>query len=363
MNHENRSYLVYIGTYTHGASEGIYVYSFNTRDGTMEHLYTTRGINNPSFLAVHPTAQYIYAVEEIDSVSQTAAGMVHAYSIDNSSGELTNLNHQLSGGSLSCHLSIDQTGHYLLFANYGSGSVGMMPIKSDGSLGKISDFIQHKGSSVDVVRQQSPHPHSINVDPTNQYAFVPDLGLDEIISYKLDLDNGKLVVNNTASLRTKPGSGPRHFDFHPSGKYAYVINEIDSTLTGFEFDSSDGTLKHVNTTSTLPMEATGVSHCADVHTHPSGQFVYGSNRGHDSISIFKSNTQTGRLEFIGTESTKGKIPRNFAIDPTGSYLLAANQDSDSVVIFRINLETGMLDATGHVTDVPSPVCLKFIPTR
>ena len=222
-------------------------------------------------------------MEEIETDSGNPAGVVHAFSIDQTTGELTRLNHQPSGGTVSCHLSVDSTGRYVLFANYGSGSVGMLPIRDDGSLDEMSDFVQHEGSGVDANRQKGPHAHSINVDPTNRYAFVPDLGLDKVFAYRLDLDGGRLIPHDPPSASTAPGAGPRHFDFHPTDNYAYLINELDSTMTAFEYDPSAGALSEINTVSTLPADFTGASHCADVHVHPSGRFVYGYNRGHNSI--------------------------------------------------------------------------------
>ena len=363
MSQEGARYLVYVGTYTRGASEGIYVYRFDTSTGSMEHLSTAKGLQNPSFLAIAPAERYLYAVEEIETDSGNPAGVVHAFSIDQTTGELTRLNHQPSRGTVSCHLSVDSTGRYVLFANYGSGSVGMLPIRDDGSLDEMSDFVQHEGSGVDANRQKGPHAHSINVDPTNRYAFVPDLGLDKVFAYRLDLDGGRLIPHDPPSASTAPGAGPRHFDFHPTDNYAYLINELDSTMTAFEYDPSAGALSEINTVSTLPADFTGASHCADVHVHPSGRFVYGSNRGHNSIAICEIDGATGGLTFLGTESTHGEWPRNFAIDPTGAYLLAANQDSDTVVTFRIDRQTGMLEPTGQTTQVPMPLCLKLIPTR
>jgi 6-phosphogluconolactonase len=246
-------------------------------------------------------------------------------------------------------------------ANYAGGSVSVLPIGEDGRLGELTDLVQHHGSSANPQRQKSPHPHSANLDAANRYLFVPDLGLDKIMIYRIDSPRGKLKPNDEPWARVKAGAGPRHFAFHPKGRYAYVINELDSTVTAFAFDETRGTLKEIQTVPTLPDSFTGNSTCADVHVSPSGKFLYGSNRGHDSIVIFAIDEDTGQLTYVEHEPTQGKTPRNFAIDPTGTFLLAANQNSDTVVTFRIDPVTGRLSPTGHVASVPSPVCLKLVP--
>ena len=356
------SYFLYIGTYTKGTSEGIYVYRFDTSTGSLEHLCTTTGVENPSFLAIGPGGRNLYSVGEVGGGPGEPTGAVHSFSIDQATGELAFLNHQPSRGAGPCHVSVDQTGRYVLAANYGSGSVSMLPIRDDGSLGEATGFVQHEGSSVNPDRQEGPHAHSIIVDPANRYAFAPDLGLDKVMVYRLDLDQGNLVSNEQPWVRTTSGAGPRHFDFHPSRKYAYVIDELDSTFTAYAYEESSGALTQLQSLSTLPKDFTGTSHCADVHVHPSGRFIYGSNRGHDSIVVCGIDEATGKLTYLGCESTQGKTPRNFALDPTGDYLLAANQDSDTVVTFRIDQETGELEPTGSVAQVPTPVCLKLVPS-
>lgn len=238
--------------------------------------------------------------------------------------------------------------------------MSVLPIGEDGRLGELTDAIQHQGSSVNPQRQEGPHPHSANPDAANRYLFVPDLGLDKIMIYRVDLTHGKLSPNDEPWARVKAGAGPRHFAFHPNGKYGYVINELDSTLTAFAYDDKRGRLTEVETVSTLPENYKGRNHCADVHVSPSGKFIYGSNRGHDSIVIFAINERTGRLTYVGHEPTQGKTPRNFAIDPTGTFLLVANQDSDTIVTFRIDRLTGKLSPTGNVISAPTPVCLKMI---
>jgi 6-phosphogluconolactonase len=285
---------------------------------------------------------------------------VHAYARDPATGALTHLNEQPSRGTYPCHLSAEATGRYVLVANYGTGSVLMLPIRPDGSLGEASDFVQHQGSSVNPQRQQGPHAHSIMVSPDNRFALAPDLGLDQVIAYQLDLERGKLVPNDVPHARTAPGAGPRHLDFHPNGRWAYLINEIGNTLSAYAYDAQRGALTLLNTAPTLPSGFGGTSHTADIHVHPSGRFVYGSNRGHDSIVICAIDQGTGQVSVVGQESTQGRTPRNFAIDPTGTFLLAANQSTDDIVVFRIDPQSGRLSPTGHRAEAPAPVCLKFI---
>ena len=328
--------------------------------GTLEFASVAKGVDNPSFLAIDPQERYLYAVNEVGGGANKPGGAVSAFSIDPKTGKLTYLNQQSSHGTGPCHLSVDQTGQFVLVANYGSGSVSVLPIRSDGKLGEATDVVQHEGSSVDPRRQGGPHAHSIILDKANRCAFAPDLGLDKIMIYQLDLTQGKLKPNEEPWVKVKAGAGPRHFTFHPNGRYAYVINEIDSTLTAFTYDGTHGRLREVQTVSTVPEDFSGTSYCADVHVSLSGRFIYGSNRGHDSLAIFEIDQDTGKLAYVGHEPTQGKTPRGFAIDPTGTYLLAANQGTDTIVTFRIDQQTGRLMSTGHVAEVPTPVCLKMI---
>jgi len=353
--------LVYVGTYTQRGSEGLYVYRLDLSSGDMTLASTAAGIKNPSFLAIHPEHRFLYSVSEMGGGAGQPSGGVSAFAIDPHTGALTYLNTQSSQGNGPCHLSVDQTGRWVLVANYGSGSVAILPILQDGQLGEATDFVQHEGSSVDPRRQEGPHAHSITVDPTNRYAFAADLGLDRILIYRLDLDQGKLLPNEEPWAEVHAGAGPRHFAFHPNGRYAYVINELDNTLMAFAYDATRGTLRTVQTVSTLPDDFEGTSYCAEVQVASSGKFVYGSNRGHDSIAIFAVDEATGQVTLVGLEPTQGKFPRHFGIDPTGTFLLAANQDSDNIVTFRIDQETGRLAPTGQVVQVPMPVCVKMMP--
>jgi 6-phosphogluconolactonase len=342
-------------------AEGIYVFRMDPTSGTLTPAHIRNGVTNPSFLALDPRRRHLYAVNEIQAKDTPPGGTVSAFDVDQVTGELTPLNQQPTHGDDPCHLSVEQTGRYLVAVNYTSGSVAMFPIQDEGRLGPSSDFVQHVGSSVDPDRQQGPHAHSVTVDPTNRFALVADLGLDKVLVYQLDLARGKLVLNNPPGATLQPGSGPRHVAFHPNGRFVYVINELASTLTAFAYDETDGTLDELHTVPTLPAGYNGRSSCADVHVLPSGKFVYGSNRGHDSIVIYAIDQDTGRLTYVGHEPTGGQTPRNFAIDPTGAFLLAANQNTDTIVAFHIDANTGKLTPTGQVTNVPTPVCVQIVP--
>jgi 6-phosphogluconolactonase len=352
---------VYVGTYTGKASKGIYRLELDLATGKL----TPRGLaaeaTNPSFLAIHPNRRFLYAVSEVGSFGGKKSGAVGAFAIDPRTGNLTALNQQPSGGADPCHLVVDRQGKYVLAANYTGGSACVLPVGSDGRLGEATAFVQHRGSSVNKQRQQGPHAHSINLDAANRFAFVADLGLDKVLVYRFDADKGTLTPNDPRGVDLTPGSGPRHFAFHPNGRWAYVINELLSTVTALTYDPEHGVLKGLQTVSTLPEGFKGNTSTAEVQVHPSGKFLYGSNRGHDSIAVFRIDPKSGALTPAGHQSDKVKTPRNFGIDPTGKYLIVANQGSDSLVVFRIDPATGALTTTGNVAEVPVPVCVKMMP--
>ena len=362
--------LVYVGTYTetirfgsgkilNGKGKGIYVYKMDPSSGAMELSSKATGVTNPSYLAFDPKQRFLYAVNELRTFEDKPTGTVSAFSVDSKTGKLEFLNKRLTQGTDPCHLTVDKTGKYVLLANFMSGSVCVLPIRDDGSLGDATDFIQHHGSSIDSSRQKGPHAHAVTLDESNRYAFIPDLGLDKIMVYKFDPEYGKLEPNEDPWVHVKPGAGPRHLVFHSNGRYACLINELDSTLVTFQYDSDKGTLNEIQTVPTLPEDFHEESTCAGVHVSPSKPFVYGSNRGHDSIVIYKIDQGTGKLRYVGHESTRGNTPRNFAIDPNGRFLLAGNQDSDTIVTFRIDPHTGELRPTGQILEVPAPVCIKI----
>ena len=356
-----KRFLVYVGTYTRGESEGIYRYSLDSATGRLSYLGVTSGVVNPSFLAIHPNRRFLYAVGESSNFGGQKSGAVNAFSISPKDGQLTPLNQQPSGGPGPCHLVVDRSGKNVLVANYGGGSVSAIPIGDDGRLGKPSAFIQHEGSSVNPRRQQGPHAHSINLDAANRFAFVADLGLDKILVYRFDADKGTLVPNRPPFASVKAGSGPRHFAFHTSGQFAYVINELASTVTAFAYHADRGVLESIQSVSTLPEGFSETNSTAEVQVHPSGKFLYGSNRGHDSIAVYTIDPNSGVPQFVAARSTRGKTPRNFGIDPTGNWLLAANQGSDNVVVFRIDRQTGDLSPTENEVKVSMPVCVKMMP--
>jgi len=356
--------LVYLGTYTGEKSKGVYVSRLDLATGALSRPELAAETASPSFLAVHPSQNFLYAINEIGEFQGKASGSVSAFAIDRSTGRLTALNQQPSVGRGPAHLVVDKAGRNVLVANYGGGSVAAVPIGPDGTLKPPSAFIQHSGSSVDPQRQQGPHAHSINLDPANRFAYAADLGLDKVLVYRFDADKGSLVANDPPFAAVAAGAGPRHFAIHPNG-FAYVINEMNMTVTAFRRDSERGSLTELQTISTLPPGqgvASGFS-TADVQVHPSGRFLYGSNRGHDSIVVFAIDQNSGRLTYIENRPTQGSTPRGFGIDPSGSYLLAANQRSDSVVVFRIDKQTGRLTPTGHTIEVGAPVCVKFVEPR
>jgi 6-phosphogluconolactonase len=359
MSHAGDTVRAYIGTYTSKGSEGIYVLELDRDAGTVTEARVAAKQKDPSFAAIHPNGKFLYAVSEVDATDGKKGGGVSAYKIDAATGNLELLNGEITGGGAPCHLIVDPTGKNLLIANYSGGSVACLPINTDGSLKPTSSFVQHVGTSVDKGRQEAPHAHSINVDPTGDYAVVADLGLDKVLVYKFDSDHGQLVPNEPPSTSTKAGGGPRHFAFHPSGKYAYTNLEMTSEVTAFQVQSGC-VLAGIQTLSTLPdgQPVPGNS-TAETQVHPSGKFVYVSNRGHNSLAIYTVDPKTGKLTHVGNQSTEGGVPRNFCIDPSGKYILAANQETDTVVVLKIDQETGKLTPTGSRAKVPTPVCVKF----
>jgi 6-phosphogluconolactonase len=355
--------FVYIGTYTNRGSEGIYLCRLDSASGKLTALGLAAKEPDPSFLAIHPDGRHLYAVSEIFNFEGKKSGAASAYELDPHTGSLTLLNRVSTVGAGPCHITVDKSGRDVLVANYGSGSVAVLPVRQDGRLEDASAFVQHTGSSVNPQRQKEPHAHSINLSPDNRFAVAADLGLDEVLVYRFDAAKGSLTANEPPFVRVNPGAGPRHFAFHPGGKFAYVINEIQSTITAFTWDAGGGILKEIQTISTLPAGFSGRNDTADVHVHPTGKFVYGSNRGHDSIAVFAVDPVNGTLTPIEHVPTQGKVPRNFGIDPTGTILIAANQNSNNLVVFRIDAKTGKLSPTGQSLELSRPVCVQFVPVR
>lgn len=353
--------LVYIGTRASEKSKGIYMCRLDTATGALTSFGLAAETTDPAFLAIHPNHHFLYAVREASGFEGTSNGAVSAFAINPATGKLTLLNQQNSGGQGPCHLAVDRSGQCVLAANYGSGSVAAFPIHSDGSIGGVSAFLQHHGSGPDPKRQAGPHAHEVGFDVADRRAFCADLGLDKIFIYQLDPKTATLTPNDPPTTSLAPGAGPRHFAVHPNGRYLYVINELNNTLTAFDYDASHGVLKESQTVSTLPQQFKAPNTAAEIAIHPSGKFLYGSNRGDDSIVVYAVDKNTGKLTFIEHQSTLGKIPRAFGIDPTGNFLLVANQGSDTLVVFRIDPKTGRLKPTGQTLEVPTPVCVTFLP--
>ena len=350
--------MLYVGTYTtSGKSDGIYLYSLDIT-GELRRIKSFKSVN-PSFLTIDRTKRFLYAVNEVGEYLGKPGGAVSAYAIEPPGFDLRLKNEQATNGADPCHLTLDRQGKTLLVANYTGGSLTALPVRSDGTLGMATEVKQHEGSSIKE-QQKGPHAHCIILDQSERYALAADLGIDKVMIYRFDRATGKLTPGKQPSAELQQGAGPRHLTLHPNGKYLYVINELDSTMTAFNYNGTAGTLTLIETVSTLPSDFTGVSYCADVHVSPSGRFLYGSNRGHNSIVVFEIDQRSGKLKPVEHVSTEGDWPRNFTIDPTGRFLLVANQRSDNVVTFSIDPQTGRLKPTGRNAEIPTPVCLKFL---
>ena len=347
---------VYIGSYAKDSEPGIHHFKLDFGTGALTAAGGTSGVTNPSFVAISPDKKFLYAIGESGGKK---GGAVVSFSIDEKTGALAKVSESVSGGAGPCYVTADQTGKVVLVANYGGGSVASLPVSADGKLSDPATFVQHTGSSVNKGNQENPHAHSINVSPDNRFALAADLGIDKILVYKLDTAKGTMTPNDPPSVSLPPRSGPRHFAFHPSAKYVYACGEITSTVHAFTYDAEKGALKHIQELSTLPEPVKGNS-TAECQVHPTGKFVYVSNRGHDSIAIFKVDEETGKLTAAGHAPTGGKTPRNFGIDPTGQFLIAANQSSNNLVVFKIESGSGIPKPTGVEVTVPKPVCVKFL---
>lgn len=355
-------FIAYVGTYTGPKSDGIYAFRFDTDTGVAEPVGLVAKTSNPTFLAVHPDGKHLYAANEVDQWNGKPGGYVTAFRVAPATGKLEEINQQSTVGTGPCHLNVDATGRALIAANYGGGSVASFPVAPDGSLRPHASFVQHTGSSVDPARQKEPHAHSANLSPDNRFVFVADLGLDKVMVYALDPVRATLTPHSAPFARLAPGSGPRHLAWAPDGRSAYVNGEMLSTVTRFSYEAHAGLLNEGATASTLPAGFSGNSSTAEVRVHPNGRFVYVSNRGHDSIAVFRTDSK-GALTLVENVSTQGKVPRNFNLDPTGRWLWAANQDSGSVFIYSVDGASGHLKATGQRLDVGSPVCVRFVAGR
>lgn len=348
--------LFHVGSYADEGSPGLHLCRLDPANGRLERLDSISAGANPSFLALHPGGRYLYAVNEQKVYQGRPGGAVCAFVLDPETGTPLLLNRQPSHGTDPCHLSLDRTGRFVLAANYSSGSLAVFPLEQDGRLAAASTVVQHQGRGPNAARQEGPHAHAIEPDPGNRFALACDLGLDRLLVYRFDLATGGLALHNEAQLR--PGAGPRHLAFHPDGRRLYVINELDSTLTVFAYEGDDGRLDELQTITTLPGDYRGPNDCAEVCMHPSGNFVYASNRGHDSLAVYRVEEATGRLALLGHEPVRGKTPRHFTLTPAGDFLLVANQDSDSISLFRLDPQTGGLDWLAAL-EIPRPTCVQI----
>src|SRR5579859_1175872 len=346
-------YLFYVGTYTEegSTSKGIYAYRFDASTGQITTLGLAAETTNPSFVALHPNGRFLYAVNEVGNYKGPNSGGVSAFSIDRITGKLTFLNEVPSRGADPCYITVDKTGKHVLVANYTGGSVAVFPVQEDGKLGEASAFVQHTGKGPNAERQEGPHAHSIDLSPDQRFAMVDDLGLDELLVYKFDNTKGTLTPNDPPFAKLDAGVGPRHFALRPDGKFAYVVTEIGHTVTVLSNDAANGKLQPVQTITTLPKDFKGRNDDAEIRVHPSGKFLYASNRGDDSIAIYAIDQAKGTLTQVAITKTGGKEPRNFEIDPEGKLLFAENQKSDNIVVFRIDQKTGQLTPTGKVLEV------------
>jgi len=344
-----------VGTYTSGKSTGIYVYEFNADDKTAK-LVDSVKTSNPSFLAVSPDQKFVYAVNENDA--KTGGGSVTAFSFDKTNGDIKELNAQPTLGDHPCYVAVDKTGKWVIAGNYSSGSISVLQVNPDGSLANRTNVIRHEGHGTDTSRQKSPHVHATVLSPDNKFLYVPDLGIDKVMIYSFNEETGVLSPTKDTAW-VQDGSGPRHFAFDPSGKYAYLMQELSGTVTAFKYNS--GKLEAQQITSSLPKDYRGPYTSADIHVSPDGKFLYASNRdSSNTIAIFKIDKSNGKLTPVGHQSTMGRGPRNFNFDPSGDYLVVANQKTDNIVVFRIDHETGLLTDTGQRIDVGSPVCIQWI---
>ncbi|MFT3867588.1 MAG: lactonase family protein [Nibricoccus sp.] len=350
--------FVYFGTTNErNTSEGIYVARFDSDSGKLSPATLAAKIDSPAFINFHPNKLVLYSVGETKTASGKTQGHVSAFATDRSTGALTLLNRQPGGGDALCYVLVDAAGHVALTAAYRDGFVAAHPLREDGSLGEYSSLIRHTGSSVGP-RQKSPHAHNIDLDPANRFALVADLGTDQVVTYRLDPAAGTLSPQSQP-FRTKLGAGPRHIAFGPSGRHVYILNEIDNTLIAADYDSTTGHLKEKQIVPLLPSDFKDQSTAAEVVVHPSGKFLYASNRGFDSLALFSIEPTTGKLTFVEYVREGVNHPRHFAIDPSGHWLLCANRDANTVTVYRIALDSGRLSPTGSAIRIPMPTCVKF----
>lgn len=351
--------LVFVGTYTRSGSEGVYLYEMDAGTGALRLVTAAPRVESPSYLAIAADGRHVYTVSEVEEFAGRRSGAVSAFAFDPARRAFTLINQQPSEGNGPCHIAVEPTGRYALVANYGGGSVAMLPIGSGGGLDPATAFVQHAEADADPQQPTKARAHSMFIDPSGALVFCADLGLDRIFCYRMDLEQGRLLPHDPPHTDLAPGSGPRHLAFHPSGRYLYAITELGNTVVTFAYDAAAGRLRQVQTVSTLPPGYTGKSYCADVHVSADGRFLYGSNRGHESIAVFGIDGATGQLALLGLTPCGGEHPRSFGIDPTGRFLLVANGHSDNIVVFRRDAVSGALTPAGQEVRLAAPVCVKM----
>lgn len=348
--------LVFIGSYAEAANNGVYVYQLDTESGALSQLDQVSGLQNPTFLSLDAKARKLYAIAEKLEDGQRKGAAV-AFGIEPSVGKLTELNRSVTVDTSTCHIQRSSDDRFFVVASYGGGKIGMVALQEDGTIGPLLDAKQHQGSSVHPERQDRPHPHSAFFSPDQRFVFVPDLGMDRVVAYRIHADSNKLEPHGETAVQ--PGAGPRHLVFHPNGKFVYVINELDSTVASFRYDASAGTMEKLEVVSTLPAGFEGESACAEIQISPDGKYLYGSNRGHDSIVVYAVEPESGKLTTVDFTSTRGGHPRHFSLSPDGKFLIAANRDTDNLLVFHVDRSSGKLEFTGHTAQVSKPVCVKM----
>ena len=347
-------FFVFFGTQRSGTNVGFSLGRFDTESGVLTPPRFLLEAPAPAYFVLGPDGRRLY------SCNATTPGGLSAYEVDAATGRLVLINRVSSAGDGPCYVSLDRTARFVLAANYSSGSVAVFGLRPDGGIGERTAFVQDSGRGAHPQRQTGPHAHSILTDPSNRFALAPDLGLDKVMIFRFDEKDGTLFPNEPGFVSLAPGSGPRHLKFHPQGHWAYVINELASTVAAFEWDSAKGTLTLFQTVSTLPKGFPGANTAAEALIHPNGKFLYASNRGHDSLAQFSIDETTGRLAFVERVSSRGKMPRNFTFDPSGNWVLCSNHGSDNAVVFRVREGTGRLSPAGEPTPVPYPFCERFL---
>jgi 6-phosphogluconolactonase len=351
--------LAYVGTFTKGESKGIYGFRLQTQELEVSQNITLVPLGlaaetpNPAFLEIDPKRRVVFAANDLHEFEGQPSGAVSAFAVEPATGKLILLNQRPSMGAAPCFLGLDREGRNLLVTNCVGGSVAVLPVAPDGRLGPATDVVKHPG--------KDPHTHGVTLSPDNRFAFACDMGLDRLMAYRFDAEKGKLTPATPAVISMKAGTGPRHLAFRPDGRFAYVLGAKASTLTTFAYDARTGGLREVQTVSSLPESFEGTNAAAEVTVHPSGKYLYASNRGHNSVVLLAIDAEKGTLTFVEEQGTGGKTPRHFGLEPSAKHLAIANQDSNSVLVCRVDASNGRLKPSGVFATVPSPACVKFLP--